>query len=468
MKNGIILIGCGIHSQDNYLPFIGQYKYNLKLIVDICESKESVINLAKKIFKKLPDLYFVKKVKNNSKIRKKDYDWLSHYVKNNNIGYVIISTDPLSHKMYLEWALRMGLNILCEKPLTSYKNINNSIILSRKLRKDFKYFNKISKDKNVKIFIQAQRRYHPVYRFVYSLIKKIILNYGIPISYIGIFSGNGIFNSIDEYITKENHPHNMGYGKLMHSGYHFVDLFCWFANLNTLIDKISYNNISVFSDIYSVGDLNGQLKKVCKKCNLSNDYLFKTYSGKKTCKLNGLGEVDVYSQISIKAGDQTIINGQLALLQNSVSKRFINNYKSNDIKNLSAIRKEIIVIELGPLYSVSIFALQNYKRSHSKLYSYDYIVKIYRNTKYIKGRAHEEIFFRNTGGGKNIDSFSKIARLKCFQDFLGQKSLSDGVPGGSLDFNSHKLSIDLFSLIQENIAKINLNQIGFSRSKFNR
>lgn len=458
MKNGIILIGCGIHAQDNYLQFIKENKYNLKLIVDTYEAKENIIKNVNGFFSNSLDLYFVKTSKDIPGIRKEDYDWLTNYVKNNEIGYVIISTDPLSHKMYLEWAIDLSLNVLCEKPLTGYEDINNSIPLSRRLKSDFEYINKSCCNKNIKVFIQVQRRYHPVYEFVYSSIKDIIVNYGITINYIGIFSGNGILNSIDEYTTKENHPHNKGYGKLFHSGYHFADLFCWFANLNTLVDNIKYTELSVFTDIYSVKDLNDQFKRTHnKQSKLSNDPLFYAENSENTSKLDGLGEVDLYTQIALKSVGSTILNGQLALLQNSTSKRATANYKANTIKDCSAIRKELFIVELGPLYSISVSALQNHGVGSSKSDDYNYAVTIHRNNKYIEGKAYEEIFFSNRTNGKNFKSFNKDARSECLDDFL---SLGD-----KSNLDSHALSVSLFSVIQENIAKINLGKVGFTKNK---
>ncbi|MEI7424825.1 MAG: hypothetical protein WCK10_01755 [Candidatus Staskawiczbacteria bacterium] len=458
MKNGIILIGCGIHAQDNYLQFIKKYKYNLKLIVDTCEAEKNIIKNVNGLFRNPPDLYFVKTSKNVSRIKKEDRDWLTNYVKNNEIGHVIISTDPLSHKMYLEWAVDVGLNVLCEKPLTGYKDINNSIVLSRRLNSDFECLNRACCNKNIKVFIQAQRRYHPVYEFIYSAVKDIILSYGITINYIGIFSGNGIFNSIEEYITKENHPHNKGYGKLFHSGYHFADLFCWFADLNTLADNVKYTEISAFTNIYSVKDLNSQFERAHKKHSiLSSDPLFETKNKENVFKLDGLGEVDLYTQVLLKSGESTILNGQLALLQNSTSRRVTANYNANTIKDSSAIRKELFIIELGPLYSISVSASQNHGVGLSESCDYNYVVTIHKNNKYIKGKAYEEVFFHNRTDSKNFKSFNKKARLECLQDFLNS--------GDGSDLGSHALSVNLFSLIQENIAKINSGKVGFSQNK---
>lgn len=461
MKKGLILIGCGIHAQKNYLQFIKKYGYDLKLIVDTYKAKDRVEKIVGSMFVNPPDLYFVEPPKRNpQKIKEEDYDWLVNYVNSNNIGFVIISTDPLSHKMYLDWAISLGLNILCEKPLTGYEKLNTSVLLAKKLNYDFEYLVDACRNKKAKLFLQTQRRYHPVYEFVYSAVKKIILDYGITINYIGIYSGNGIFNSIDEYVSKESHPHNKGYGKLLHSGYHFIDLFCWFADLNTLNKKVGYTEMSAFTDIYSVKDLNDQFERINKKCKkLSNNSLFKNINNGAINKLDGLGEVDLFTQVVFKSGKSTIINGQLALLQNSTSKRSVSDNNLYNFKNSSAIRKELFIIELGPLYSISVSALQNHNANPIKFWDYNYVVTIHRNSDFIKGKAYEEIYFHNRAADKDFSSLNKKARLKSFQEFLDLRNKSN--------LETHKLSINLFSLIQENIAKINLHKIGFSKNKIN-
>jgi hypothetical protein len=48
-----------------------------------------------------------------------------------------------------------------------------------------------------------------------------------------------------EYTSREGHPYRYGYGKLVHSGYHFVDLFAWLVFIPsrtlalTLVHKIA-------------------------------------------------------------------------------------------------------------------------------------------------------------------------------------------------------------------------------------
>lgn len=54
----------------------------------------------------------------------------------------------------------------------------------------------------------------------------------MPINKISISHSDGNWNMPSEVIFRENHPYKYGYGKMMHSGYHFIDLLSWFMEIN--------------------------------------------------------------------------------------------------------------------------------------------------------------------------------------------------------------------------------------------
>ena len=80
--------------------------------------------------------------------------------------------------------------------------------------------------------VQCQRRYHDGYLFIVDYLRKFIKDFGIPLTYIDILHGDGCWVLPNEFFERENHPYKYGYGKLMHSGYHFVDLLAWLLKLN--------------------------------------------------------------------------------------------------------------------------------------------------------------------------------------------------------------------------------------------
>ena len=58
----------------------------------------------------------------------------------------------------------------------------------------------------------------------------------------------------DEFIYRENHPYKYGYGKLFHSGYHFVDLLTWLLESNNELINKKITKASIYSEAYKPSD----------------------------------------------------------------------------------------------------------------------------------------------------------------------------------------------------------------------
>ena len=80
--------------------------------------------------------------------------------------------------------------------------------------------------------VTVQRRAHPGYCFVHKLLSDFVKLWRIPISYIDIYHADGMWCMPGEMCTRSYHPYKHGYGKLMHSGYHFLDLLMWLHSIN--------------------------------------------------------------------------------------------------------------------------------------------------------------------------------------------------------------------------------------------
>ena len=75
-------------------------------------------------------------------------------------------------------------------------------------------------------------------------LQKIVDKYQMPITNIEIFHSDGAWEFPHD-MDKENHPYKYGYGKLFHSGYHFIDLLSDFIKINDsfnfVIKKVNPN-----------------------------------------------------------------------------------------------------------------------------------------------------------------------------------------------------------------------------------
>merc|ERR1712151_181742 len=66
------------------------------------------------------------------------------------------------------------------------------------------------------------------------IISGFVKEHRVPISYIDIYHADGMWGMPGEMCTRSYHPYKHGYGKLMHSGYHFLDLLMWLNSINEI------------------------------------------------------------------------------------------------------------------------------------------------------------------------------------------------------------------------------------------
>lgn len=79
----------------------------------------------------------------------------------------------------------------------------------------------------------------------------MVREYNIPITYIDIYHNDGMWNMPSEFLERENHPYKYGYGKLFHSGYHFIDLVAWLMEVNRETKGKQINNAEMFVSTYN-------------------------------------------------------------------------------------------------------------------------------------------------------------------------------------------------------------------------
>jgi Oxidoreductase family, NAD-binding Rossmann fold len=457
-KKNLILIGCGVHAKNTYIPFMKQDNLNCLLVVDIKRCEDSLREYLATSGFGGAEFYGVEPVSDGIALKEKDEKWLDDFVQMNKIDGVIICTEPMYHKIYLDWSLKHGLDIICEKPLTSYNYLNTDLAACKRLYTDNLDYCKLATQKNSRLIIQCQRRYHPAYIFIKNYLKEFLEKYQYPISFIDISSTNGIFNLPHEYLNKENFPYKYGYGKLMHSGYHFVDLFCQIATLNLSLKKGHFEEMDCFTKVYSLQDLLYQFSPdvIAKLFNRSNYH----YQPPEQ-PLNTFGEVDLYNIIQLKnKTGNNILTGQITMMQNTVSRGREFDLSENMHKKSTAIRKEKVTIEVGPLLSIQVYAYQNHRPKESEFANdYFFEVLIHRNTALTGGIPVETIKFDHSTNSQNPNSsYNQISRRQCFMDFVHNRSSSS-------DIDSHLFPAELVSVMQQNMANLTLGEMPYYSAK---
>jgi len=357
--NHVALIGIGPHAKRIYLNYFRKHKVDLSFVVDLNSQKET-------IRKYLDDNGF-----KNTKIftiddAYKDDEHLPENVASDllavcntfEITHLIISTEPKAHFMYLEFALKNNINVLTDKPITVTKNMT-SLSSIEKVRKQYYEILNLAKHSKGTCKVMCQRQYHRGYEKIKEVLTDTVNKYQMPITNIDIFHSDGAWEMPHD-LGKENHPYKFGYGKLFHSGYHFIDLLSDFIKIN---DTLGGNKKIVSGDVYSkVFTPNDEMnilniedyKRLFKNQDIPNYYYENT-----TPTFSHYGEKDYHGLLSFYNKDGfTITTANLNLLHNGVSRRsWIETkdfYKSN-----GRIRHERINIEIGHLLNIQVHSYQS-------------------------------------------------------------------------------------------------------------
>ncbi len=402
-KKNIILIGLGPHAQRIYYRFLSKYKeqynINLRLLVEL-EDKKAVVEefLGDKAIKPQEILY----LKNDSssrlgkRIPTEVKETLDNLVKKEKIHGVIISTEPKAHMIYAMWALDTGINILMDKPITSPVNVATNQASAKQIYGDYLELIRKSKKSKSKFYIVCQRRNHDGYTLIKDYLSNFVKKYDVPISYIDIYHSDGTWNFPHEY-EKENHPYKYGYGKLMHSGYHSVDLFSWLTEINMSLERLKFDKVKLYTAKFTPNDFFVQkdsnfYKKFFGQQGASN---FIDKHDPKSYK--NYGELDAFTLGQIFHKDKVVSTFSIDLQQNSFSRRGWYELPKDTYKSNGRLRHERINIQVGHLLNIQVHSSQSYqagKRDNDSIgfgNEDHFDIYFFRNKEIVGGKSFEKI-----------------------------------------------------------------------------
>ncbi len=429
MKNNVLLIGLGPHSKRIYLKYL-KNKCNLFYLLELkSKEKESRDYLDENGFKKVKIITIPDRYKDYDELPKLYNDKLLRFCKDKKINKIIVSTEPKAHHMYLKFSLENNIDVLSDKPIIVLKGMDR-IENINKMRKEYYDLLKMYKNSTSQCKIMCQRLYHKGYIYIKNLLKEIVSKYNIPITYIDIYHCDGNWEFPHD-LNKENHPYKYGYGKLYHSGFHFIDLLSELLKINnfTTIDKrIDHGNLvgNVFTPndelaVFNKNDYYNIFPESKKK------YIYKNLD---KIRFDNYGEKNFYSQLYFYNKNNNLITTcNLNLLHYGVSRRGW--FKSRDFyKKNGRIRHERININVGTLFNIQITSCQS-KEIKDRTNSIDEIyegglehfdIDIYRNVDIIGGKAHEKIrlydLYNEDMKSKEFIGFNEKSREDCINSFL--------------------------------------------------
>ena len=461
MKKNIMMVGVGPHAKRIYFNYFKNHNICPKIIVDLESNEVEIKNYLKingyvnTVLWLLPDKY-----KDYERMPSKQYNELLNLCRKHKINYIISSTEPKAHNMYLLFALENNINILSDKPITVVKGMNCKKNIA-KVKKQYYDLLSIYNSDKCKCNIMCQRQYHKGYIYIKQLLKEIVSKYGIPITYIDIYHCDGNWEMLHD-LEKENHPYKYGYGKLYHSGYHFIDLLAELIKLNDTIDESKkITKCKIYGDTFTPNDE----KMVFSKADYIN--IFGLDASKEVLEVedknyNEYGEKNFYGNLNFynKTGEM-ITKANINLLHYGFSRRGW--VKSKDYyKNNGRIRHERINIHVGPLMNIQIHSYQS-KEIKDRTNSINEImtgglehfdIDIYRNVDLIGGVPFQRIklmdLYNDDVLKNKFIGYNEYSREEFISSFLNDKKTKS-------DLKSHKLVMDILinaSLVSIKKAKV--------------
>ena len=464
-KNRILLIGLGPHAREYHFLIIKsigkQEDVEISCIIDLVNQKDTLVKYLRSNDYDINKLYLLEDSERNKEyLSRETIQLLDELVVKYSINAIMIATEPKAHKAYAIWAKKVGLKILIDKPISAPIMDIYEAQTAEKIFKDYIEI-KDAGNRNDIVAILASRRTHPVIEYVYDYLKNFIELYQVPITHISIYHTEGMWNMPNEYLIRENHPYKYGYGLMLHSGYHFIDLYLHFLKLNNYIEKMNSSKIDFVCSFTTPEDINSVINR-----KIYNRLLKKDFPEIDSCAdiYRNMGEVDAQILCRSSGKEGFITSGVINLLQTSYSTRYRTELPVNTYKENGRTYQEIISIELGHILCIYIYKMSAGKVLHENIGSDEFVVKIFRNSNLLGGdtlinkKFNKEVVFE-IGEKEHVGTIGMAARTKLIYDWLyGGNQISN--------LESHVNSIRFLAEIYKSIFNARKNGKYFEEGNF--
>lgn len=445
----LIVIGAGPHFRERHFKVLQEMrlhgkKIRLILVIDLIDQKNLVIKFFEENqFKSENYLFLPEECRYGIPSPQLDA-LIKAKINLEEVDGVIISTEPKVHKCFSLWAIQNGLHLFIDKPLTAFCSYEDMDTLFQ----DYLEIEEALEENKVNFVLSCERRAHAGYAYLKKYIKDIIHSYEIPITFIDIHFGGGKWYMPDEYFYLENHPYKYGYGVLLHSGYHYIDLLVTLLSLNEPIVPYSFDDIFLYSIFSTPYDLSQIIDNKIYR-NLFKTNRFETlFKPQYVDQMRHFGEVDFMAIGNVKKNSKIVTNFSIQLLETTASKRNWHELPEN-LYFMGRMRQESVIIHIGHLCSIHV-------KSHpiSKLVENnkieDFSIDIIHNSNLINRDALVQIkrsdLSKFSEDLLETDSMNVKARNSQLIDFLNMRD-------GSSSLKSHKPTIQLLDAIYGQIKR---------------
>ncbi len=262
----VVVIGSGIHYRDKYHSVLKKKGVEIALLIDLESQRENILQYLQSNLLIPKQTLFLDEVYRNT-ITLDQIETLTRHLDLSQIEGALICTEPKVRKPYAIWAARQGWDLFMDKPVTAFSS-NGGI---ESLLDDFDEILASVNEFKVNAVVSCERRSHLGYHWLSEYIQELMRKEKLILTGIDIHFAGGVWRTLSEFLFCENHPFKYGYGVLLHSGYHYVDLLVQLLKFNDLLISSCHLRLhafasrpldqlkreSSFSSIASLGDFSG-------------------------------------------------------------------------------------------------------------------------------------------------------------------------------------------------------------------
>ncbi len=347
-RRNVILIGCGPHYRNHYHSVLEENGLAIALLIDLEPEKESIVKFFDSQKTRPRTTVFLNAMHRNTITPQELNALLPSDFDFSQVDAVLICTEPKVRKIYTLWAFSHHLPVFMDKPVTAFAALEQS----NTLFSDFLEIQQEAIHRNLDVVVSCERRAHLGYIWVFEFLRNFMEKYQIPITSIDIHFAGGVWNLPQEYVDRENHPFKYGYGILLHSGYHYVDLLVRLLSLNHILNpdctperQLHWLSSKPLDQIQSIGEAGYSHL-------LSPKEIETAFSPPFIKQLETYGETDVLVIGQDRLG-RLVTNYSLKILGTSLCLRDQATF-SPELDG--RIKQEHVIIHLGPLCSLHISA----------------------------------------------------------------------------------------------------------------
>lgn len=359
----IMVIGLGPHGRSVYLPVLKslQPECNISVagVVDYATEREAVLKSIHQFgfensctFVEAPPRKKGECYCLTSELRRS----LEQLLEKEHVRAAIISTEPISHMAYTEWALENGLHVLVDKPLTARPFASVEIQQAYGIEEDYVKLVELVKSRKYartgeKLVFRCmlQRRFQSGYLDMREMIKRVFSVTNCPPTSITIVHNDGQWRFPKELYSESYHGFDEGIGELTHTGYHYLDMIPWFLKVARPHDY-PIDNVVIYASFTRPNDIVSLLPSEnierlfgTRHKDSEGPILLTLREDMKT-----FGEVDAHLAVRFCHLDSVICNVNLTLLHSGLSYRHWADTQSDPYINKGRMKQETVLVYQGP------------------------------------------------------------------------------------------------------------------------